>query len=260
VRLFAQHRRRVGAMPRWGQHNRVRADEMPVRLHDVATGLAVGISLLKAAPAPQGIDARSGNQQAMALLEGSLAQLRMLTAATSAGGSRPRSRPQLAESLRREAVRLRIRLELDLRGNEDWLAPNLADMILLVTHEGLRNVWRHAGASDCRIAINLTTCPFSVRIRDWGAGLPEAMVGRGIQLLERMAADMGCSLDLTSQPGLGTELVLVGPVCPRDRRTTPAGVGMSANPNSGASELTVEHAKHTAHGGQNSRAAGRLEG
>jgi nitrate/nitrite-specific signal transduction histidine kinase len=259
VRLFVQHGRKVGAMPRWGQNNRVRADEMPVRLHDIATGLAVGISLLKTAPAPAGIDSKPGNQQAMALLEGSLAQLRMLTAAIAAGGSRPRSRPQLAESIRREAVRLRIRLELDLRGNEDWLAPSLADLILLVTREGLRNVWRHAGASDCRITIDLTSCPLSVRIRDWGAGLPEeAGVGRGMQLLERMAADMGCDLGLASQPGLGTELVLVGPVCPRDRATTPAGIG--ADSNSRASELTAEHAEHTAHGGQDGRAASRLEG
>jgi nitrate/nitrite-specific signal transduction histidine kinase len=160
-------------MPHWGHGDRVRADEIPVRLHDVATSLAIGISLLKSGPAPLGMDTARGTLQVLALLEDSLAQLRTVTAATAGGSTWQKSRPQLAESIRREASRLRIRLELDLSGKEDRLAPNLADMIVLVSREGLRNVRRHAGASACKITIHLESCPFSVRIRDWGAGLGE---------------------------------------------------------------------------------------
>ncbi len=258
MRFFFRGRRRVAAMPRHG--DRVRTDEIPARLHDVATGLAIGISLLRSAPAHPGMDTAPSNApQALGLLEDSLAQLRVLTAATSGGSSWRKSRPQLAESIQREALRLSIRLELDLRGKEDWLAPNLADMILLVSREGLRNVWRHAGASTCKITIDLTNCPFSVRIRDWGAGLPEgAHVGGGIQLLQRMAADIGCELGVASQPGLGTDLVLVGPLCTRDRAVAPAGVGPSAEANSRVADLTAEHEEHTTHGCQNSRIASRL--
>jgi len=246
-------------MPHWGHGDRVRADEIPVRLHDVATSLAIGISLLKSGRAPLGVDTARGTLQALALLEDSLAQLRTLTAATAGGSSWQKSRPQLAESIQREASRLSIRLELDLSGKEDWLAPNLADLILLVSREGLRNVRRHAGASACKITIDLASCPFSVRIRDWGAGLGEgARVGGGIQLLQRMAADMGCELGVASQPGLGTDLVLVGPLCTRDRATTPIGVGASADSNSRVADLTPEHAEHMAHGGQNSRITSRL--
>ena len=259
MRFVFGGRRRVAAMPHWGHGERVRADEIPVRLHDFATGLAIGIGLLKSAPGSLGMDTEPSNLQALALLEDTLAQLRTLTAATAGGSSWQKSRPQIAESLRREASRLRIRLELDLSGKEGWLAPNLADMIVLVGREGLRNVRRHAGASACKVTIELTSCPFSVRIRDWGAGLPEgARVGAGIQLLRRMAADMGCQLGVASQPGLGTDLVLVGPLCTRDRAITPAGVDTSAESNSRATELTPEHAEHTADRGQNSQIGSRL--
>ena len=246
-------------MPHWGHGDRVRADEIPVLLHDVATSLAIGISLLKSGPAPLGMDTARGTLQALALLEDSLSQLRTLTAATAGGSTWQKSRPHLAESIQREALRLRVRLELDLKGKEDWLAPNLSDLILLVSREGLRNVRRHSGASVCKITIDLASCPFSVRIRDWGAGLGEgARVGGGIQLLQRMAADIGCELGVASQPGFGTDLVLVGPLCTRDRATTPIGIGASADSNSRVAGLTPEHTEHTADGGQNSRITTRL--
>lgn len=260
VRLFFLGRRKVGAMPRWGHGDKIRADEIPVRLHDVATGLAIGISLLKGEPGGRGKDTARGDLPALALLEDSLAQLRTLTAATTgdSGWRRPRSR--LVESILREASRLRIRLELETSGKEDWLAPNLADLILIVSREALRNVRRHASASDCKITIDLASCPFSVRIRDWGAGLFEgARSGGGIELLQRMAADMGCELGVSSQPGLGTDLVLVGPVCARDRAVSPAEVSSTAYSNSKVADLTAEHAEHTAHGGQNSRIGSRLK-
>src|SRR5260370_28350422 len=137
-------------MPRHG--DRVRTDEIPARLHDVATGLAIGISLLRSAPAHPGIDTAPSNPpQALGLLEDSLAQLRVLTAATSGGSSWRKSRPQLTESIQREALRLSIRLELDLRGKDDWLAPNLAHMLLLVSRDRLCTSWRTAGSSTRKI-------------------------------------------------------------------------------------------------------------
>lgn len=259
MRLFLRAWRRVAAMPSWGQGDKIRAAEFPVRLHDVSTGLAIGISLLKGAEGTLDVDTARGSVRALAVLEDSLAQLRTLTAATAGGGRGQKPRPQLAESIRREASRLRIRLDLDLVGKADWLAPNLADLILLISREGLRNVRRHSGASACKITIDLASCPLSVQIRDWGAGLPEgARVGGGIQLLQRMAADMGCELGVESQPGLGTDLVLVGPLCTRDRAATPTGVGPSADPTTRAVDLTPAHADHTAHSGENRPVTSRL--
>jgi signal transduction histidine kinase len=134
-------------------------------------------------------------------------------------------------------------------------------LVMLVSREGLRNVRRHAGAAACKITIDLASCPFSVRVRDWGAGLPEGTrVGGGIELLQRMAVDVGCELGVASQPGLGTDLVLVGPLCTRDRVTTPGDVGPRPDSNSSVDNLTPAHAEHTAPRGQKSRVASRLVG
>jgi hypothetical protein len=82
----------------------------------------------------------------------------------------------------------------------------------------LRNVRRHSGVRVCRISLNLSTCPFALRARDWGGRLePEARIGDGIRLLVRLAEGMGCQLRIESLPGLGTELQLVGPPCARER-------------------------------------------
>jgi len=71
--------------------------------------------------------------------------------------------------------------------------------------------------------VDLSACPFVLWARDWGAGIrPGSQVGKGIVTLRALAASMGCELVIGSQPGLGTELVLTGPRCPRTW-TAPAG-------------------------------------
>ena len=210
------------AVPRWGVGDgKLGLEELPVRLHDVATGLAIGIGLLKGR-GDRGEAGLATGVRALALVEDSLAELRKLIAATSGGSIRRRSGPSLAESIKQEAQLLKIRLELDVRGNEYWLAPNHTDLILLVGREGLRNVSRHAGTAACQIAIELTTCPFEMTVRDWGAGVTATeAVGSGIRMLKEMATGMGCDLAVASKPGLGAELVLVGPPCAKDRIREP---------------------------------------
>ncbi len=78
---------------------------------------------------------------------------------------------------------------------------------------------RHAGSANCRMTVDLSDCPFILRARDWGAGIgPGAQMGDGIETLRELAAAMGCELSVRSQPGLGTELTLVGRDCPRARQ------------------------------------------
>ncbi len=260
MKLFGWRRCTVGAMSRRHHGDRIRAEEMPVRLHDLATGLAISASLLKGQLDQAGPEARSTGLRALGLVEDSMAQLRTLTAAVARDTHWGRSRPRLEESIRGEASRLKIRLDIKLSGEETWLAPNLADLILLLSREGLRNVRRHAGTSACKIAIDLTNCPFSVRISDWGAGLTSgAKAGGGIQLLQQLASDMGCQLGVASQPGLGTDLVLVGPLCQRER----ADARMRALPgrarSSQGAERTPGDGERTAVAGQFAQGISRLE-
>ena len=203
------------------RHPQLGLAEIAVRLHDVATGLAIGIGLLKGSE-DRGESRPAYGLGALTLVEDSLADLRKLIAATGSGSVRHRPSLSLGESIEREAQRLKIRLELEVRGNEYWLAPNHAELILLVAREGLRNVSRHAGTEVCQIAIELTACPFEMTVRDWGAGLAATGgASSGIRMLKEMAAAMGCELAVASRPGLGTELVLIGPACARDGFSRP---------------------------------------
>ncbi len=221
VRHFADHRFSLASMPQQlHRFDRVAAADVPIRLHDISTGLAIGIALLRGVAADAGEDLRPRAERVLSLIEDSMTHLRTLVSSTAAGADRHITRG-VSEPIRHEAERLRLRLGLEVKGNEAWLAPKQAELICLVAREGLRNVSGHSGTSACGITIDLTTCPFVMRVRDWGRGVeaePEA--GGGISLLTRMAGTMGCRLEIGSQPGLGTDLLLIGPVCAKDRDRT----------------------------------------
>src|SRR6266540_2564170 len=95
--------------------------EVLVRLHDMTTGLAIGVGLLKGS----GASAAAGSEIARirAVLEDSLAKLRGLTASLS-GRAGPRlPQASLKDLLSREALRLSLSLDLKLTGDERWLSP-----------------------------------------------------------------------------------------------------------------------------------------
>jgi signal transduction histidine kinase len=72
-------------------------------------------------------------------------------------------------------------------------------------------VRRHSGTRACRIELDLSSCPFTFRARDWGAGLAAGgQSGHGLELLSELADWLGCQLVVASQPGLGTDLVVYG--------------------------------------------------
>jgi signal transduction histidine kinase len=190
--------------------------ELAVRLHDIGAGLSVSIGLLKASRASSGAGPQRG-RQAIAALEDVLSDLQRLTSATA---NSVRNRPtDVQASLEGEARRLGIQLELEVVGDLGWLPLNQAELVEHVGREALRNVARHSGTNTCRISLDLSSCPFTVRARDWGAGLQAAArSGNGIELSQRLAGMMGCELAIRSQPGMGTELVLRGPACARERQ------------------------------------------
>ena len=232
--------------------------ELPVRVHDVTTGLAIGIALLKRIPRESQRGDSTDVTRALDVLEDSLVHLRKLTT-TLAGSTRPLDRRRdLAKSLTDEALRLRISLDLELTGAETWLPPNHLQLVQLVGREALRNVRRHSGGSACRVTVDLGACPFVFRVRDWGGGLQAgASAGSGIALLQEMAADMGCDLAVGSQPGLGTELVLVGPPCARHRIVQAAEEKSPAIVASERAHKTEQDGEQSPDGGQLKLRVGR---
>ena len=203
---MTQRARRNPALPR--------PIEVAVRLHEAATALALGIGMVKAAD--ERCAASEQVSSALGLLAESLGSVRRLTQLMS---SQPEPMPSviaLTRTLGAEARRLGLDLRLEVAGDPNWLPPNQLELILLVGREALRNVRRHSGASACRIFLDRSTCPVTLRVRDWGAGMEaSSRAGSGIALARDLASRMGFELAVASQPGLGTELVLIGPRCLR---------------------------------------------
>lgn len=194
--------------------NAVGALDLAVRIHDAAAGLGVGMGVLQPDPEVAPAVQMQRVDQALNILAQVLGELRQLSRDIS-GGSRWSQLPANMElSLRREAEALAMNIELDLAGELGWLGTSHLELIWLASREGLRNVRRHSGTRTCRINLNLASCPFVLRVRDWGGGLESGpRHGSGITLLRQLAELSGCDLKVGSQPGLGTELVLVGPAC-----------------------------------------------
>ena len=193
------------------------------RLHDASAGLAVGISLLKGSPRFGRTDSPPESDETLEVFEQVLDNLRQLTRAMTNRAPRTDPRRNLRHSLKRDAQLVGVDLDLEVIGLAGWLTPDQAELLQLAGREAIRNVKRHAGAASCRMIVDLSACPFVLWARDWGAGIkPGSRAGNGIVSLRALAASMGCELVIGSQPGLGTELVLTGPRCPRTW-TPPAG-------------------------------------
>lgn len=185
---------------------------LAVRLHDAAAGLAIGIGLVKGwQESRTGIEQHAPNY-ALEVLEQVLMELRELSRTLSSQAP-PSHRPAtLRECLHREAKAIGVALDLKVAGQESSLSGNAAELIRVVCREAIRNVKRHSGTSRCRIDIDLSARPFVVMARDWGSGIQaRGSAGTGITLIETLARAMGAELSVSSQPGLGVELMLKGP-------------------------------------------------
>jgi signal transduction histidine kinase/ligand-binding sensor domain-containing protein len=96
-----------------------------------------------------------------------------------------------------------IRLSMEVREN-----------LFLIFKEALRNVLRHSGAREARLALGLDGRRLEVTLRDDGRGFdPEsAGTGDGLPNMQRRAAAIGGSLDIQSAPDRGTLVRFTGPL------------------------------------------------
>jgi signal transduction histidine kinase len=200
----------MGARERRGASASLR---LAAGLHDVSGDIAVGIALLKGWRETRRNGTLDEPDSTIDVFEQALAELRQLSRTVSKGVAR--SRPVgLRESLELEAKTTGVDVELNLAGKEIWLSRAEVELVRLTGREAIRNVKRHSGVTRCRLTIDLSTCPFVLTARDWGAGIqPGSRLGGGIALLEGLADDLGSELKISSQPGLGVELTLTGPRC-----------------------------------------------
>jgi PAS domain S-box-containing protein len=86
-----------------------------------------------------------------------------------------------------------------------------------IAQESLNNVLKHSEAKKVAIHLNQNLQTFTLRIADDGRGFNTAQTsgGLGMRTMRERAALIGARLDILSQPGQGTELILVAPIPPQ---------------------------------------------
>jgi two-component system nitrate/nitrite sensor histidine kinase NarX len=107
------------------------------------------------------------------------------------------------------AGRTNIPISVTVTG-EGNLPTGVQVALYRMCQEGLSNIAKHAGASSAEIQLHLETGGVELRIRDDGSGFdPEqnSPGHYGLSMMHERAADIGATLTITSQPGIGTEII-----------------------------------------------------
>ncbi|MCW2608422.1 MAG: integral rane sensor signal transduction histidine kinase [Frankiales bacterium] len=206
------------------ERQRIAAD-----LHDgVVQGLSGASYTLSAAAAratARGEPESAATAEQVAVdLRRSVRELRSLVVTITPPGMR---RQPLVPSLHDLAAPLQdsgvaVTLELD-----DVEADDAArDLVLRATQEAVRNVLRHAGAAHAVIRLSAPDSHLVLEVTDDGDGFAPGAGRRdsvGLSLLAGLAEQEGGSLDVLSEPGHGTRVVLRLP------RSSPATSDRSAH-------------------------------
>ncbi len=90
------------------------------------------------------------------------------------------------------------------------LDMSLRRNLFLIFKEAVHNAVRHADASTLDIRLEEVAPSLRLEVRDNGKGFSEDVIvaGHGLRSMRWRAQQMGASLDITSDPGSGTEVVL----------------------------------------------------
>jgi len=107
------------------------------------------------------------------------------------------------DSLRGDASRPHLRVEVDERLHLDWTTEAIA---LRIVQEAIGNAWRHAGADEIAVSFAVVDNVLEVGISDDGIGFePDAvLVESGLATMRAFSALGSADLTIESQPGLGT--------------------------------------------------------
>ena len=100
---------------------------------------------------------------------------------------------------------------MSLAGMEDIeVGADVRRHIYLVFKEALNNVVRHSSATHVEIQLELTGAELVLTVRDDGRGFDPAAAtdGHGLRSLAARATKAGGTLEIRSEPGQGTTVVL----------------------------------------------------
>jgi signal transduction histidine kinase len=120
---------------------------------------------------------------------------------------------QLAESI---TGRARVPVTLAMEGQRP-LPPDVKVALYRIAQEALNNVAKHAGASQATVSLRCQPKQVELHVSDDGRGFdpegisPESL---GLGIMRERAEAIGAALEIESQIGQGTRVVVLWPVPP----------------------------------------------
>src|SRR5215210_322577 len=222
ARLYAEAQRELAERERAEEAMREIREAERVRmardLHDGVlqdlTYAAAAIEITKIKADGTGLEEELG--RAMGDVRRAVGDLREAVYDLRAYAHQGQSARQLIESLvelnRRRAPETTVELSMD-EGFFDGLSEREGMELLRVLQEALTNSRRHSGARNVHVGLRVGEGQVLAEVSDDGSGFdPEAPPGVGLRSMGERARAMGGTLDVDSEPGKGTRVLISIPV------------------------------------------------
>ncbi len=118
-----------------------------------------------------------------------------------------------------------IETTASIRGEENELIPEQKEGIFQILREILSNVRKHAQARNVSVSLDLSVSPWVLSVRDDGRGFDVSRVGEesrksrsyGLIGMRERTRLLDSTLEISSRPGEGTRVTLIGPIEPSTR-------------------------------------------
>ena len=128
--------------------------------------------------------------------------------------------PALSWLARTVRERFAIDVDLDVRGLDDRLDPEIETLAFRVVQEALTNVAKHSSATSAKIRVERSPSHLRIRMSDEGRGFDPSRVfdpvhrdgGVGLRGMRDRAELFGGTLGIDSAAGRGTRLEIVVPL------------------------------------------------
>ena len=126
----------------------------------------------------------------------------------------------VVSAIEKAVSRFRLTSSIEAVLQNHWPAVNLPveyeRQVLRIVQEGLANVRKHSGADMVRILLNQAHDARRVLIEDDGIGMSvtsgETDNHFGLSIMQERAGSIGATLQLESEPGAGTRIILTLPI------------------------------------------------
>ncbi|MFI7135039.1 sensor histidine kinase [Nonomuraea sp. NPDC050153] len=183
---------------------------MAAEIHDtLAQGLTGIITQLQAAHRTE--DWRRHVDNAIGLARESLAEARRSVHAVGPGQLEAAPLPDaLGEVVTQWGELNGVRAELTITGTVRPMHPEVEETLLRTAQEALANAAKHAGASRVGLTLSYMEDLVTLDVRDDGAGFDPERVGDGggfgLTSMRKRVSRLAGTLEIESEPGLGTAI------------------------------------------------------